>query len=103
MYYLSEIHLGDNPIASLNPFGYYGYVSVGKFTVSGTQLAELDLSLYDWYSRYDSITEVDVSGCPALQTLDCNRGENVKTLYLKTGQVIPNLTKNDATQVVYVD
>ncbi|BFK95289.1 BACON domain-containing protein [Alistipes onderdonkii] len=103
MYYLSEIHLGDNPIVALNPFGYYGYVAVGKFTVSGTQLATLDLSLFDSFWNYDSITEVDVSGCPALQTLKCDRGEKVETLYYKTGQEIPNLTKNDATQIVYVD
>lgn len=103
MYYLTELHLGNNPIESLNPFGYYGYSYANKFTVNSANLTSLDMSMVEWYHSYDKITEIDVSGCPALQTLNCDRGEKVKTLYLKKGQVIPNLTKNDATQIVYVD
>ena len=36
-----------------------------------------------------------------LTTLNANRSDKVKTLYLKKGQEISNLTKNDATTIVY--
>lgn len=100
---LAEIHLGDNPIETLNPFGFYGYCYAGKFTLSGTKLTSLDLSMYDFYQSYDKITEIDVSGCPALRVLKCDRGAKVTKLYLKRGQVIPDLEKNATTEIVYVD
>jgi uncharacterized protein YifN (PemK superfamily) len=61
----------------------------------------LDLSIISWYESYDNVTSIDVSECPMLTTLNANRSNKVKTLYLKKGQEIPNLTKNDATTIVY--
>lgn len=99
---LALINLGDNPIESLSPLGTY-YSDAEKFTMIGNKLVSLDLTVASYYVWYDGITSIDVSGCPALQTLKCDRGERVKSLYLKKGQDIPHLTKNAATEIVYVD
>ncbi|WP_295937039.1 BACON domain-containing carbohydrate-binding protein [uncultured Alistipes sp.] len=102
--YLAKVDLGDNPVKYLDPFGgQYGLAYSTQFTVIGTQIEEISMPIISWYASYDSITSVDVSGCPALQTLNCDRGAKVTSLYLKTGQTIPNLTKNAATQIVYKD
>ena len=87
---------------SLSPLGT-DYADVEKFTMIGNKLLSLDLTVASYYVWYDGITSIDVSGCPALQTLKCDRGEKVKSLYLKKGQDIPHLTKNAATEIVYVD
>ena len=99
---LALINLGDNPIESLSPLGTY-YSDAEKFTMIGNKLVSLDLTVASYYVWYDGITSIDVSGCPALQTLKCDRGERVKSLYLKKGQDIPHRTKNAATEIVYVD
>ena len=101
-YGLALINLGDNPIESLSPLGT-DYADVEKFTMIGNKLLSLDLTVASYYVWYDGITSIDVSGCPALQTLKCDRGEKVKSLYLKKGQDIPHLTKNAATEIVYVE
>ncbi len=87
-YGLALINLGDNPIESLSPLGT-DYADVEKFTMIGNKLLSLDLTVASYYVWYDGITSIDVSGCPALQTLKCDRGEKVKSLYLKKGQDIP--------------
>jgi len=103
--YLSYIDLGANPVAELEvhhgDWNYSYYVK--NLTVKGEKLESLLCACTSWYANYDMIEWIDVSGCPSLQTLDCRRGSKLTTLYLKTGQSIPNLTKNDTTQIVYKD
>ncbi|MEY8685192.1 BACON domain-containing carbohydrate-binding protein [Bacteroides sp. AN502(2024)] len=99
--YCEEYNLGDNPIRSFNAGGVYGYLSVESLKFSSSKLESLDLSLISWYASYDNVTSIDVSECPMLTTLNANRSGKVKTLYLKKGQDIPNLIKNDATTIVY--
>lgn len=96
-----EYNLGNNPITSFNTGGNYAYSQSESLKVISGKLESLDLSLASWYERYDYVTSIDVSECPALTTLNANRSSKIKTLYLKTGQVIPQLTKNDATTIVY--
>lgn len=96
-----EYNLGDNPIPSFNAGGRYAYSQVESLKVVSSKLESLDLSLVSWYESYDDVTSIDVSECPALTTLNANRSSKIKTLYLKTGQVIPHLTKNDATTIIY--
>ena len=96
-----EYNLGDNPITSFNAGGSYVYSEAESLKVISSKLESLDLSLVSWYASYDNVTSIDASECPALTTLNANRSSKIKTLYLKTGQVIPKLTKNDATTIVY--
>lgn len=98
-----EINLGDNPIKSFNAGGVYNYFYNESLKIISTQLETASLNLYSAYEDWDKITSIDVSECPALKTLNADRGAKVKTLYLKKGQVIPDLTKNDATEIVYKD
>ncbi len=99
--YCEEYNLGDNPIRSFDAGGIYEYSYVESLKFTSSKLESLDLSLYSWYANYDNVTSIDVSECPMLTTLNANRSDKVKTLYLKKGQNIPNLIKNDATTIVY--
>jgi hypothetical protein len=99
-----EYNLGDNPITSFDAGGQYSYTSMTSLKITGSRIETMDLTLYSTYADYlDQVTSIDVSGCPKLNTLNANRHKRVTTLYLKTGQVIPNLTKNAATSIVYKD
>ena len=99
-------NFGDNPITH---FGvkdmnddddfYYSYSYADNFKFISSKLESLDLRTY--YSSRDYVTSIDVSECPALTTLNADRSKYIKTLYLKTGQEIPNLIKNSATTIVY--
>lgn len=101
-YYLEKVDLGDNPIESWNPVSN-NYSSATSFTLISSRITTLQYYVTSWYGSYDRIEWIDVSECPALQTLNCTRGSSLTTLYLKSGQEIPNLTKNDSTEIVYKD
>ena len=93
--------MGDNPIPSFNAGGTYAYSYAESLKISSSKLESLDLSIISWYADYDNVTSIDVSECSMLTTLNVNRSDKVKTLYLKKDQNIPNLIKNDATTIVY--
>lgn len=96
-----EYNLGDNPITSFNAGGTSAYSYAKSLKIISSKLNSLNLNLTSWYPDYDTVTSIDVSECPALTTLNANRSNKIKTLYLKVGQTIPNLIKNDATTIVY--
>lgn len=101
-YKCEEYNLGDNPIISFNTGDEYSYSDIENIKVISSKVESLNLSIDLWYGEYyDSVVSIDVSECPALKTLNANRGSKTKTLYLKKGQSIPNLIKNDATEIVY--
>lgn len=100
-YDCEEYNLGDNPIISFKAGGEYAALSVENLKIISSKVESLNLSLYSWYQGNDNVVSIDVSECPALTTLNADRGSKVKTLYLKKGQTIPNLTKNEATTIVY--
>lgn len=99
--YCEEYNLGDNPIPSFDAGGKYAYSYAESLKFSSSKLESLDLSIMSSYESYDKVTSIDVSECSMLTTLNANRSNKVKTLYLRKGQEIPNLTKNDATTIVY--
>ena len=77
--YCQTIVLGANPILQLAVLNSrYDYVDFETLTVSGDALEEF----YSSCSRsYDEITTVDLSGCPSLKVIECDRA-NLKTLIL---------------------
>lgn len=95
-----EYILGDNPITSFSLNGY-NYLEAEELIISGSKVLTIDLALSSYYMRYDKVKTIDVSECSALNTLNAERSDKVTTLYLKKGQIIPNLKKNDATTIVY--
>ncbi len=103
---ISDIYLGDNPVESISVTfhyhmaGYSNTVSPETMTVSGSQLKTLDIS-----STYaDKLHTLDVSGCPALETLKANRSAGkLKTIRLKKGQTIPNMSYTAGAVIEYVD
>lgn len=96
-----EYNLGDNPILSFNAGGSSVSSQAESIKVISSKLESLDLSLSSWYQNRDKVTSIDASECPALTTLNANRSSKIKTLYLKTSQKIPNLIKNNATEIIY--
>lgn len=99
---ITYVNMGANPITEFSLYtGTYDYVYIASLTIAGEKLVSLNLMLGGYMADYDRLESVDVSGCPALETLDCRRGPRLTTLYLKTGQVIPNLTKRETTAIVY--
>ena len=108
---LSEIALGDNAVEELNFSALYhsgnswDYIVPSSLTVSGTHLKTLKVPFSGgggWWDPTDVLATIDVSGCPALETLNAQRNAGVlKTIYLKQGQVIPNLTYTAGAEIVY--
>ena len=96
-----EYNLGDNPIKKFTIGDQYAYLSIPSLKIISEKVETVDVTLWHSYVRYDKVTSIDVSECPALTTLKADRGDKVTTIYLKNGQNIPNLTKNKATQIVY--
>lgn len=108
LYYMDYLNVGDNPLTVLKPglyktsyssYMYYSYAE--SLTIIGSKIEDLDCSCNYYPDWYDYIKYVDVSGCPALTTLNVVRGSRLETLYLKEGQEIPNLTKSDYTEIQY--
>ena len=101
--YCEVFNLGDNPITYFDAGGEYNTYKSTSMKIIGSNLETINMSLNSWYVSYDELTSIDVSECPALKSLNIKRSDKLKTLYLKKGQEIPNLTKNDATEIVYKD
>lgn len=98
-YSLTGISLGDNPITELtfsNKF-YFGSSAAKDFVISGSKLTDINMSSSYYYISYgyDRIETLDVSGCPALKSLGCNRSAtgwsgdvtfSIQTVYVSAAQ-----------------
>lgn len=110
---LSEIALGDNAVEELNfsalyhqsPDSYWDYIVPRSLTVSGTHLKTLKVPFSGgggYWDPTDVLATIDVSGCPALETLNAVRDAGVlKTIYLKEGQTVPNMNYTAGAQIAY--
>lgn len=80
---LEEVHLDHNNLSSL-------------------QLGELlDLQYLDCSGN--KLATLDVSGCRSLDALDCHDNPELKTVVMRTGQVLGVVTKDSWTKIVFVD
>ncbi len=85
------LKLGDAPVETLYVVDMYNVMSAAElypktFTISGSKLTELEMDHYS-SKNADKLESVDVSGCPALKTLYCNRNSgNLKKIYLTQAQ-----------------
>ena len=76
VYKVEEIKTGSSPVEEVN-FGTYSsdYISTSKVTISGENIKTVYANNSSWYISYgyDEIEELDVTGCPALTTLNAKR------------------------------
>lgn len=103
---LAHIDLGCNPIRQFAVFtDDASDGSIWEFeemTIRGELLEELNIAILDRSNtRYDQLETLDLSGCPALKKLDCRRGSKFTKLILKSGITIPDLQKNEGTEIEY--
>lgn len=96
-----EFNLGDNPLTTFEAGGSYSHFEVQTVKVISSEVESINLNLYSSYADDDYVTTIDVSECPKLTTLKAVRSEKLKTIILKKGQEIPNLTKQDFTKITY--
>lgn len=75
-----------------------------ELVCSGCNLSEIDVTdmpnLKNLWCGDNNLSTLDVSNCPQLETLSCE-GNNISILYMAVGQEIPNLYKDETTQIVY--
>lgn len=80
---LVEVHLDNNHLKT---------ITVGEHP----ELEYIDIS-------GNELEEADFSKCRKLNVLDCHDNPNLHTIYLKKGQVLGILTKDEHTQLMYID
>jgi len=105
--YLTNVDLGSCPITSLS-FSNSHYFSITSLTVAGTKLESLTVACNSYYIRYgyDSLETLDVTGCPALTTLNATRQYNtyqgpLSTIYMTQAQSESvTVTKHSNAQIV---
>lgn len=89
---IEELVLGDNPnITSLSIAllaAYYNVDDISRsFTISGAYLKSLILDQNTWTKDYDGTEWIDITGCPALTSLSCNRPSGfLKNIYMTQAQ-----------------
>lgn len=71
----------------------------------GNQIISLDVGnnpLLNTLSCFDNqLTSLDISTCPNITSLKCYQNPNLLSLFLRTGQTIQTLLKDDHTQIVF--
>lgn len=111
---LSEVNLGDRPIPSLSCRSTgYGYSTAKDVVFKGSQVTSIDFSgssSYIGYGYESSLESVDVTGCPALTSLNTRRVSSsswysqqtsLATIYVTAAQKeVLTVTKNDHTEIV---
>ncbi len=101
------VDLGSCPVTSLS-FGSSHYFNSTSLTVAGEKLESLTVACTSYYIRYgyDYLETLDVTGCPALTTLDATRQYNsyqgpLSTIYMTQAQSeTVTVTKHSNAQIV---
>lgn len=99
---LTTLWFANNQIKSIN---LSKCENLKSLWCSDNQMISLDISnckkLEVLHCYSNQLTTLDVSNCPNLKDLNCSGNLNLSTIYLKIGQQIDNLIKNEYTQLVY--
>ena len=99
---LTTLYIANNQIKSIDLSKCENLMSLW---CSDNQIKSLDISncqrLEILHCYSNQLTTLDVSNCPKLKELNCSGNLNLSTIYLKDGQEIDKLLKNDYTQIVY--
>ena len=82
VYPLNTVIIGDNPVTSLV---FNDYVQSASLSISGANVTNINAYLSSWSSFYDWLVELDVTGCPKLQTCNVDR-KKLETLYVTQEQ-----------------
>ena len=93
---VTEVNTGSRPITKIaNAAGsYYTYTNVAEIVIKGDNIKEIDFSTSAYYIRYEtSLNAFDVTGCPALETLNVlrqyssSRVSSLKYVYMTEAQM----------------
>ena len=105
---IAEILFGnDNPISSFGTTSTSHYFTSTKLVISGAKLTSISLSITNANAcRNCQLSELDVTGCPALVTLNCRRTSTsatspLNTIYMTQAQAdAVSVTMNPNAQIV---
>lgn len=105
--YLTNVDLGSCPVTSLS-FGSGHYFYSTSLTVAGANLQSLTVACNSYYVMYgyDLLETLDVTGCPALKTLNATRQYSsyqgpLSTIYMTQAQSeTVSVTKHSNAQIV---
>lgn len=73
---MMEIKTGDSPVTEVNFGTYrYDYLAKGNMSISGKNISAIYMNSSSYYISYgyEKLVELDVTGCPALATLQAKR------------------------------
>ena len=100
---LEKLSCSEGKIETIN-LGYSPNLTL--LSCYENKLTSLDISSYENLNilicNDNLLTKLDVSNNPQLQVLYCYSNPNLATLYMKKGQTIQQLVKDDHTTIVYL-
>ena len=112
--YIKEINIGSRPIESVaNTSGNYTYMRAKDVVIKGENVKHIDYSASNSYIGYNyesAFESIDVTGCPALETLNVNRRSSstwysgkssLKYVYMTAAQQASvTVDKQDSVEIV---
>lgn len=112
--YVEEVNTGSRPITDVtNTSGSYTYTNVPSIVIKGENIENVNFSSTSYYIGYgyeEDFESIDVTGCPALKTLNVNRkassswysgASSLKYVYMTTAQIASvTVTKQDSVEIV---
>ena len=104
---VETIDLGGSKVSAVS-LGSNHYLNSAALTIAGDNIASITLDCSSWYILYgyDRLETLDVSGCPALTTLQALRQYNgtespLRTIYMTAAQAESvAVTTNPSAQIV---
>ena len=106
---LELVNFGDKDITKVDcKYGAYGYDIASAIEFKGSKITEIDFSASGYYMSSERLESIDVTGCPALTKLNCNRKASwgssnspVKYIYMTAAQAESvQVTKLATTEIV---
>lgn len=104
---MTRVSLGSSPVEAVT-LGSNHYFNSTSLTIAGDHITSVAVPCSSWYIMYgyDRLATLDVSGCPALKTLNAKRQYNsaegpLRTIYMTQAQAESvEVTKNPSAEIV---